>query len=226
MSLLGSMGEASERVIRRVPSWVLPAWLVEILSRGLAPLCGPVAKSYRDGAEDRLRGIFSAGRYRAVELRLGRAVTVEGRSAVSLGEGVSLYGGVYVGATGERGRVEIGPHTHIDRNSIIYGQGGVRIGAGCAIASGVIVYSQSNQYRTDPTAPILDQEVTYAEVVVGDDVWIGAGAILLPGVRVGDHAVIAAGAVVRRDVEPWQIVAGVPARGIGDRRGSSRGASA
>jgi acetyltransferase-like isoleucine patch superfamily enzyme len=221
MSLLASLGRRSERAIRRLPWWVLPAWVVEVLARGLAAVCGLLARRYRDGAEDRLRGILCAGRYRAMGLRLGRAVAVEGRDAVSLGDGVSLYGGVYLGATGERGRISIGPRTHIDRNSIVYGQGGVRIGSGCAIASGVIVYSQSNQYRKDPTAPILDQGTVYEEVTIGDDVWIGAGAILLPGVRIGDHAVIAAGSVVRADVDPWQVVAGVPARGIGDRRGAS-----
>jgi acetyltransferase-like isoleucine patch superfamily enzyme len=219
MSAFGSLGRAVERGIRKVPAWAFPAVLVEILARILAPPCGLLAKRYRDGAEERLRGLLSAGRYRALGLRLGRAVAVEGRGAVSLGDDVSLHGGVYLGATGERGRVSIGPRTHVDRNSIVYGQGGVRIGSGCAIASGVIVYSQSNQYRQDPLAPILEQGTVYAEVSIGDDVWIGAGAILLPGVHIGDHAVVAAGSLVRADVEPWQVVAGVPARGIGDRRG-------
>ncbi|WP_106753772.1 DapH/DapD/GlmU-related protein [Pannonibacter carbonis] len=56
-----------------------------------------------------------------------------------------------------------------------------------------------------------------ARVLVGNDVWIGHGAILLPGVTVGDGAVIAAGAVVSRDVAPYTIVGGVPARRIRDR---------
>jgi acetyltransferase-like isoleucine patch superfamily enzyme len=60
--------------------------------------------------------------------------------------------------------------------------------------------------------------VVYAPVRIGDDVWIGARAVILPGVTVGDHAVIGAGAVVREDVPAWAIVAGVPAKVIRDRR--------
>ncbi|HTJ80748.1 MAG TPA: acyltransferase [Polyangiaceae bacterium] len=112
----------------------------------------------------------------------------------------------------------IGARTHIDQFCVLYGQGGISIGARCAIASGVIVYSQTNQYRSSPETDIIDQPVAYAPVTIGDDVWIGAGAVVLPGVTIGDHAVVAAGAVVRSDVEPWAIVGGVPAKRLGDRR--------
>lgn len=56
-----------------------------------------------------------------------------------------------------------------------------------------------------------------ARVVIGNDVWIGHAAIVLPGIRVGDGAVVAAGAVVSRDVAPYTVVGGVPARAIRDR---------
>jgi acetyltransferase-like isoleucine patch superfamily enzyme len=58
-------------------------------------------------------------------------------------------------------------------------------------------------------------------VEIGEDVWIGAHAVVLPGVRIGSGAVVGAGAVVNRDVPPNTIVGGVPARVIGDRRGKS-----
>jgi acetyltransferase-like isoleucine patch superfamily enzyme len=60
--------------------------------------------------------------------------------------------------------------------------------------------------------------VVYKPVAIGDDVWIGAGAVILPGVQIGDHAVIGSCALVRKDVAPWSIVGGVPAKVIGDRR--------
>ena len=63
----------------------------------------------------------------------------------------------------------------------------------------------------------LARELGVARVIVGNDCWIGHAAILLPGVTVGDGAVIAAGAVVSRDVPPYTIAGGVPARAIRQR---------
>lgn len=72
-------------------------------------------------------------------------------------------------------------------------------------------------YTTEDTF----EEVSYAEgkdyVVVGNDIWIGSGAVLINGIRIGDGAVIAAGAVVTKDVEPYAIVGGVPAKVIRKR---------
>jgi acetyltransferase-like isoleucine patch superfamily enzyme len=70
----------------------------------------------------------------------------------------------------------------------------------------------------EPDRLIREQPVCSRGITIGKDVWIGARAGITDGVTIGDHAVVAMGAVVTRDVEPWQIVAGVPARPIGDRR--------
>lgn len=151
-------------------------------------------------------------------LSIGPNVEIMGYERVTLGCYVTLFGNTYLNAKGENGRIEIGDRTHIDQFCVLYGQGGLKIGARCAIASGVIIYSQTNQYAADPERDIIDQPVIYAAVTIGDDVWIGAQTVILPGVRVGDHAVIAAGAVVRHDIAPWTVVGGVPAKVIGDRR--------
>ena len=60
-----------------------------------------------------------------------------------------------------------------------------------------------------------------AAVVIGSDVWIGANAVITPGVRIGDGAVVGAGAVVTKDVAPYTIVGGVPAKVIGNRKTSN-----
>lgn len=97
----------------------------------------------------------------------------------------------------------------------------VTIGSYCSLAYGVtIVASGEHNYRgvaNFPFAAVHRGEVDRdtlkkGEVIIGNDVWIGAKATILSGVNVGDGAVIAAGAVVCRDVPPYAIVGGVPAR--------------
>ncbi len=102
------------------------------------------------------------------------------------------------------------------RASLDGGAKGIRLGSGVRIASGAVLYAFDHGMAED--RPIRDQPVRSRGIVVGDDVWIGANAGITDGVTVGDHAVVAMGAVVTRDVPPWALVAGVPARIIGDRR--------
>ena len=166
-----------------------------------------------------MRGRLLAPRGAGPRFRLGRNVELVGPAArFRFGADVSLQGNAYLNANGPSGSIAIGDRTHVDQFCVLYGQGGLRIGARCAIASGVIIYTQSNQYESAPEADVIDQPVVHAPVHIGDDVWIGAGAVILPGTRVGDHAVIGAGAVVRSNVPEWSVVAGVPARVLRDRR--------
>lgn len=147
---------------------------------------------------------------------VGREVTFVGRSRIELGEEVVLYGWNFLHA-GDNGFIRISAHTHVDVYSVLYGHGGLTIGCYCAIASGVIIYTQTNQYDAILGKRIVEQPVRYASVTIGDDVWIGARATILPGVRVGEGAVIGAGALVRTSVAPYTIVVGVPAREVGRR---------
>lgn len=185
-----------------------------LFARALARATGREAT----GVEARLRGLAVRVAAQGSNLRVGRNVQLVGPENIRLGRDVSLHGNCYVNAAGERGAVRIGDRTHVDQFTVLYGQGGLTIGRACAIASGVIIYSQTNQIGPDAEALIIDQPVAYAPVSIGDDVWIGARAVILPGVTIGDHAVIGAGAVVRGDVPAWAIAAGVPAKVIRDRR--------
>lgn len=76
----------------------------------------------------------------------------------------------------------------------------------------------ASTYRINDGQPVTRQAMDEADIVIGDDVWIGARAIVLQGVSIGDGAVIAAGAVVRQDVPPFAVVAGVPARVVSQRQ--------
>jgi len=96
-------------------------------------------------------------------------------------------------------------------------QGPLIIGNNVMMGPDVMIYTSNHRFdRTD--IPMIDQGNTEPKaVVIEDDVWIAARAIILPGVRIGKGAVIAAGAVVTKDVPPYTVVGGVPARKIKSR---------
>ncbi len=101
------------------------------------------------------------------------------------------------------------------------GKAGIRVGAGSRIATGATLFAFN--HGLSPTAPVRGQSATSRGISIGEDVWIGAQAGITDGVTVGDHAVVGMGAVVTKDVPPWAIVAGVPARVIGSRKDKVRG---
>lgn len=107
----------------------------------------------------------------------------------------------------------IGTDCFVGEACIVRGQGGVHIGDGVLLAPGVQILAVDHLYA-DPHRPIIRQGIRARGIVVEDGAWIGAGAILLDGVRVGRNAVVGAGAVVTRDVPAWSVVAGVPAQVI------------
>jgi len=111
--------------------------------------------------------------------------------------------------------VSIGSRASVNHGSELHGAGGIVIGDGTLISFNVLIFSDIREFR-NPGA-IGGQKKLKKPVRVGSDVWIGAGAIILPGVEIGDHAIVGAGAVVTKDVDQWEIVAGNPARHIGSR---------
>lgn len=107
--------------------------------------------------------------------------------------------------------LEIGDWVALSEDCDIYSVDKIRIGNQTTISRGAFLCCASH----DVTSPIM--ELTYAPITIGSNAWIAARAIILPGRNVGDGAVVAAGAVVKEDVEPWTIVGGNPARFIKKR---------
>lgn len=139
-------------------------------------------------------------------------IFAEPHRTVRVGRGASVAAEAFV-----HGPVELAEGASLNVRAVVDGgRSGVRIGAHTRIASGVSIYAFD--HGMSPKERIAEQRVRSRGVEVGSDVWIGANAGVTDGVRIGDHAVVGMGAVVTRDVPPWAMVAGVPARVIGDRR--------
>ena len=109
------------------------------------------------------------------------------------------------------GDVIIGDYTRIGLHSTIIGP--VCIGNHVNLAQGITITALNHNF-SDATKRIDEQGITTKPVVIKDDVWIGANAVVLPGVTIGCHAVVAAGAVVTHDVPDNTVVGGVPAKVI------------
>ena len=109
------------------------------------------------------------------------------------------------------GDVIIGDHTRIGLHNTIIGP--VSIGNNVNLAQGITVTALNHNFD-DATKRIDEQGVSTKPVVIGNDVWIGANVVVLPGVTIGSHCVVAAGAVVTKDVPDHTLVAGVPAKVI------------
>jgi len=108
--------------------------------------------------------------------------------------------------------VSLGDDSVIGEFSFLDGRAPLRIGSHTDIASGVLIYNSEHDINAE------DFKAKEEAVEIGDYVFIGPRAIILPGVEIGKGAIIAAGAVVTQKVAPFKIVAGVPAREIGERR--------
>lgn len=107
------------------------------------------------------------------------------------------------------GDVVIGNHTRIGLHNTVIGP--VAIGNHVNLAQGITVTALNHNFE-NPDKRIDEQGVSTNPVTIGDDIWIGANAVILPGVSIGNHSVVAAGAVVTKDVPPHSLVAGVPAK--------------
>ena len=109
------------------------------------------------------------------------------------------------------GDVIIGDYTRIGLHNTIIGP--VTIGNHVNLAQGITVTALNHNFE-DPNKRIDEQGISTTPVVIEDDIWIGANAVILPGVTIGHHSVVAAGAVVTKNVPPHSLVAGVPAKVI------------
>jgi acetyltransferase-like isoleucine patch superfamily enzyme len=136
----------------------------------------------------------------------------EGR--LQLGPGAVLEPGVWITAPGAA-KVRIGAGSFLNLGVMLASEQLVEIGAHCMLANGCFVSDATHRYD-DPDQPITWQGFhSKGPTRIGDNCWLGAGAVVTSGVTIGERCVIGANSVVTRDIEPFSIAAGAPARVIG-----------
>lgn len=115
-------------------------------------------------------------------------------------------------------RIKIGDGTHIGaRNALWAGNDVGRITIGKDTLFAPDVFITASNYRMDPGMPMMHQPKDEKDVVIGDDVWLGAQVLVMPGVTIGDGCVVGAGSVVTRDLPANSIAVGSPAKIVGER---------
>ncbi len=114
------------------------------------------------------------------------------------------------------GQIKIGSHVNIGEAAYVGGNGNIEIGDDCLLARGVVLLTGNHVFQ-DPSIPIRYQGTELNSVKIGDDVWLGANVIVLPGVNIGKGCVIGAGSTVNKDLQSYSIAVGSPARVVGKR---------
>jgi acetyltransferase-like isoleucine patch superfamily enzyme len=133
----------------------------------------------------------------------------------SIGKRVVYYPGVWI-TTSHDATLRIGDDVDLAKDVIITAAGNVFIGARTLIGHRTQIHTANHEIPPG-RGPIFYADADKRPVVIGEDVWIGANCVIVPGVEIGDGAVIAAGSVVTKHVAPFTIVGGVPARLIRTR---------
>ena len=166
------------------------------------------------------RGVEFIG---AERIEIGNRVTLDrdvrlrnlgSRSKIWIGDKVFCDRGVDI-KTHQSGKIEIGEGTYIGPYTCLSGDS-IKIGKYCLIASHSGIYA-NNHIFADPTRYIQEQGASYQGIVIEDDCWLGSGVKVVDGVTIGKGSVIGAGAVVTKNIPPYSIAVGVPAKVIGRR---------
>jgi acetyltransferase-like isoleucine patch superfamily enzyme len=110
--------------------------------------------------------------------------------------------------------IQLGKNSHINQYCCVWASQNSKILLGDNLLMGPGAKLFSSNHGTAKNAILNEQDWVEKDIVVGNDVWIGANAVIVPGVKIGNGAIIAAGAVVTKDIEPYSIVGGVPAKAL------------
>ncbi|NES04238.1 MAG: acyltransferase [Okeania sp. SIO2F4] len=134
-------------------------------------------------------------------------------SSIDIGDKVTLDKGVDIKANYQE--IEIGDHSYLGPYTCLSG-GSIKIGKNCLIASHSGIYANNHTFA-DPLVNIREQKSSFKGIVIEEDCWLGSGVRVVDGVKIGKGSVIGAGAVVTKDIPPYSVAVGVPAKVISKR---------
>jgi len=170
----------------------------------------------------KLNKSHGTGEFKAEDFRrLGQGAIFEKGVLVFHPENIEIGDNVYVGHYAilkgyYKNTMVIGDHSWIGQQAFLHSAGGLRIGHAVGIGPRVVILTSQHD-ALERNLPVCFTPLLFAEVVLEDGCDIGAGAIILPGVKIGEGAVVGAGAVVTSDIPAYEVWAGVPARRIRTR---------
>lgn len=143
-------------------------------------------------------------------------VTIKGYENIEMGSNITIM--EFSRLCAEDAILTLGNNIGINSNTTIDAScgGNITIGDNVIIAQNVVLRASNHKY-SDVNIPIIQQGHIGGRIIIGNDCWICANAVITPNVKIGDHSIVAAGAVVTKDVEPFAIVGGVPAKMIRKR---------
>jgi acetyltransferase-like isoleucine patch superfamily enzyme len=148
-------------------------------------------------------------------VRFASDVLVRGADRIEAGKNCFFDHRAYLNCNGPSGFIRLGDNVEIGPHTVLWGGGGIVIGDDVHIGTHVHITSmEGNQVPAEKTDAFEPLEITREPVTIGSHVLIYSHSVIVPGVTIGHHAAIAAGAVVTEDVPPYALVAGVPARVI------------
>ena len=191
---------------------ILTCWLPETpklypLKRMLLRCCGvEVGKNVAIASSVYITGLGKLVLKDGVRLSHNVQIFCEGE--IVLGENVVIAENNVLCASG---RIEIGEGTEIYQANMLTANenSSLKVGKNCQVAH--MISMKTSYHQIAPNGLCIAGEPRFSDIEIGNGCWICAGAIILPGVKVGEKSVVAAGAVVTKDVAPFSLVAGVPA---------------
>jgi acetyltransferase-like isoleucine patch superfamily enzyme len=177
-------------------------------------------------------GLLFIGRHCKIKychrIRAGKTITIGDNveinalstEGITLGNNVTILRNTVIECTGNiknmgEGLI-IGSNVGIAQNCFIQVRGKVTIGSDVMFGPNVSIFSENHGFA-DLDTPMISQPTIREAVIIEDDVWLGTRSIILSGVRIGKGSIIAAGALVNKDIPPYSIAAGVPAKVIRSR---------